>query len=105
MINGHRPSCSLFAAAAPLLQEGTGSVRFVIAIVILVIVILVILVIGDQRAVWQRAVSSRQGLNRHRQVYPHLCPGWSRILALHAMHFHDNKGSAPAERALSPTGA
>ena len=28
---------------------------------------------GDQRAVWQRAVSSGQGLNRHRQVYSHLC--------------------------------
>ena len=28
---------------------------------------------GDQSAVWQRAVSSRLGLNRHRQVYSHLC--------------------------------
>ena len=28
---------------------------------------------GDQRAVWQRAVSSRQGLHRHRQVYSHVC--------------------------------
>ena len=28
---------------------------------------------GDERDVWQRADSSRQGLNGHRQVYSHLC--------------------------------
>ena len=28
---------------------------------------------GEQRAIWQRAVSSRQGLTRHRQGYSHLC--------------------------------
>ena len=28
---------------------------------------------GDERDVWKRADSSRQGLNGHRQVYSHLC--------------------------------
>ena len=28
---------------------------------------------ADERDVWQRADSSRQGLNGHRQVYSHLC--------------------------------
>ena len=37
------------------------------------IILYYIILGGDQRAVWQRAGSSRQDLNGHRQVYSHLC--------------------------------
>ena len=57
---------------------------------------------GDQRAVWQRAVSSRQGLNRYKQVYetyrtPIFCTGPLPKVPLVPSNKHTSSADAPSE--------